>query len=362
MRAVRVDAIQVLRLFAALLVVIDHGLGSFIRAGVLSLEPEFAWIIGGYGVKIFFLISGFVMVHSMVDRFGTPHAPRDFLIRRTVRIAPIYWLVSLLVVIKGFVKQEPYTWQEILASVLFLPYAGSDGDVKPIYGVGWTLNYEMLFYAAFAVCLLFRRAVGLPLLFAAMLTLVALGQLGWVTQEKSLWGDAARFWTDSIQLFFVCGLLLGLWRVRLERAGAGVHLPLEALTVFILVGIAGYITLLYHGLGPMLLQFAFCVVIVAVCGLINSEARTPLMLQLRELGDASYSIYLTHGFVYPVLAKLWIAKLPQVHVSLFLALAIVVCSFVGLLTYRWVERPMLRYLQGVFTPRRTEMRAAPAGG
>lgn len=348
MRAVRVDAIQVLRLFAALLVVVDHSLGSLIYANRLALDKTFAWDLGGFGVKIFFLISGFVMVHSTIDRFGQPGAPRAFLVRRFLRIAPIYWLVTVLAIVKDGLQREWHGWAAIVASFLFFPLAAADGSVHPIYGIGWTLNYEMFFYLIFTGCLLLRPGAGLTLLVTVMLGLVGLGAIGAAPADASVVSTAARFWTEAIQLYFIGGIALGGARVALERAGRGVHLPLPVLTVAMLAGILAFMALRQRGPVDEAVQFMWCLVIVAVCGLANSEATSAPTRLLREFGDASYSIYLTHGFVYPVLAKLWLARWPDGPALLFLAISLAACSIAGLMTYRWVERPMLRALQRRF--------------
>ena len=59
---------------------------------------------------------------------------------------------------RGFAASDTSPTQAVL-SFLFIPYPRPSGEMSPVYGVGWTLNYEMFFYAVFALCLAARREI-----------------------------------------------------------------------------------------------------------------------------------------------------------------------------------------------------------
>lgn len=77
---------------------------------------------------------------------------------------PLYlllWLLAVIVTKSGFALFEHHTIgvDKIVRSLLFLPKWGGDGTVTmPVLFVGWTLNYEMMFYVGFAACLLLPAA------------------------------------------------------------------------------------------------------------------------------------------------------------------------------------------------------------
>jgi exopolysaccharide production protein ExoZ len=108
---------------------------------------------GGGGVDIFFVISGFIMVYTTQSHHVGPFS---FFVNRVVRIVPIYWLLTLAVFtlaviaphLLGATRAAP---SELLKSLLFIPFAKSNGAVQPILFLGWTLNYEMFFYMLFAL-------------------------------------------------------------------------------------------------------------------------------------------------------------------------------------------------------------------
>ncbi|MEW6756106.1 MAG: acyltransferase family protein, partial [Candidatus Latescibacterota bacterium] len=90
------DNVQALRGVAVLLVLLFHlhGLESGFVEGV-RLLPDLCRA-GRGGVDLFFVISGLVMVVSTRGRCGQPGEPRRFLLRRALRIYPVYWVYSLL--------------------------------------------------------------------------------------------------------------------------------------------------------------------------------------------------------------------------------------------------------------------------
>ena len=94
-RGVRLENVQALRGVAVLLVMMFHlhGLESLFVRGA-HLLPS-ACGIGRGGVDLFFVISGLVMVVSTHGRWGGLRTGGRFLLRRILRIYPLYWLYSL---------------------------------------------------------------------------------------------------------------------------------------------------------------------------------------------------------------------------------------------------------------------------
>lgn len=140
--------VQALRALASLLVLVlvGHTLGFVLKIFVADGSGErltFAWP-GGFGVDLFFCISGFIMVVSSHRLFGAPHARVTFLTRRALRLVPLYWIATLCFLPILLFGSKGYTgslWQAILTSLFFLPYPtyGVDGAVVfPIHTLGWS--------------------------------------------------------------------------------------------------------------------------------------------------------------------------------------------------------------------------------
>src|SRR5262245_35338643 len=82
-------SIQALRAIAALLVFAEHAANTLVWEHKIEWFPHVPY--GPFGVDLFFVISGFVMVYSSERLFGQPNAPIQFFARRIARIVPLYW-------------------------------------------------------------------------------------------------------------------------------------------------------------------------------------------------------------------------------------------------------------------------------
>jgi exopolysaccharide production protein ExoZ len=281
-------ALQLLRAVAATGVVVAHVRYDLLHHfGLVTALPGFL-NAGAAGVDLFFVISGFVMVYSSETLFGRDRAAAVFLARRVARIVPLYWLMSAVMVaycaVRGFAASETGP-AHIVLSFLFIPYPRPSGEMSPLYGVGWTLNYEMFFYAVFAVCLAARRALTVVRAGIALAVLALVGGL-WPGLPGAL-----AVWADPIVLEFVLGMLLALGYRR------GVRLPGWAVAPLLIAALA--LTLAYNEWGTVLLPrwLGF--------GVPGAMAVAALVLAPRDIaigwvdrvGDASYALYLCHPMV-----------------------------------------------------------------
>jgi exopolysaccharide production protein ExoZ len=154
------EGVQLLRFFAAFLVLLTHA--TFYVATRIDSSVAI-WNDGAQGVPIFFVISGFVMALSarpLVDESG---GYRHFIRLRLIRIVPLYWAVNALkiatlIVFPVSIFGNP-DFLNILLSLVFIPSRNADGAIETFYGVGWTLNFEMFFYAVFALALFLRARI-----------------------------------------------------------------------------------------------------------------------------------------------------------------------------------------------------------
>ncbi len=280
-------------------------------------------VIGAAGVDLFFIISGFVM--AMVTERAM--APGAFLRDRAIRIVPLYWLCTLVMAVTA----RPAPWRVGL-SLLFWPHDDGKGNVWPVIIPGWTLVYEVFFYGLMAGLLLAPRRLRLPGMGVALLALVAAGRV-W---DPS--GPAGRVYTDPILLEFLAGMLLhAAWRRGWVRAGWP-GLAAAGLGVVSLL-------LQFGWASPLLLRVVLWGVpaLLIVGGGLAMEAAglLPRWRWLGRLGDASYALYLTHGFVLhrtdPIM-KAWPAPVA-------VGAAVLACTAVGLAVHWLVERPVQSWLR-----------------
>jgi exopolysaccharide production protein ExoZ len=293
----QLDSIQILRGLAALAVLIYH---ATLRIPGL---PHFD--AGAAGVDLFFVISGFIMVYTSADLFGQRRAPGQFLARRCLRIIPLYWTLSAIVlVIHGFRPTN------IASSFLFIP---SHHD--PILTAGWTLNYEMLFYAVFAVALLLPRRAAIAaictILFAAVTIPAAIAL-------DTPWRD----WTAPLLLEFIFGILIGAayyagWRLPrgsiIALASAIAIIAVAEQTNLDRASIFGFARPLTWGVGGAL---------IVVTALANNNAIRFLGRPFVLLGDASFALYLFHPLALSLIRPSAEPAHPVLYAVAFCVLAV----------------------------------------
>ena len=186
--------VQGLRALAVVMVVAYH---AIVTQPTTVAAPPLAYMahLGEAGVDIFFVISGFIMLHGSFDRFEQPGHPMAFLRKRAIRIAPTYYVmttfvVALLLFAPSLYSNLRFDLSNAVFSYLFIMSKNSAGGVGTILGVGWTLCFEAFFYVCFAIALRFRRDRALMVLGGAfVLSLILTNTLAkgaiWATVPSS---------------------------------------------------------------------------------------------------------------------------------------------------------------------------------
>lgn len=313
-----VVTVQALRAIAATSVIFAH-LSAF----------HATWQMGVIGVDIFFALSGFVMILSTSNLRHKPNASSIFLRRRFIRIVPMYWLFTGLVILHEARSHHIYSASEIIHSLLFIPHwQGAPAEhYFPILAVGWTLVFEVFFYLCFALCLKLRAS---PFLLAPVF--IALSFVGF---HHELQPVALLSIFNYLLLEFILGMVFA-WLYLHQRI-----LPWKIALIVCLGCIACFI--LRPILSDRVHMFLWApAAMLFVYGSLSFEqflvGHMPRLLEI--LGDASYSIYLSHQqFVLLAFSQ----HLPKLHGKSygFCFFEIAVCCAVGVMVHYAIERPIL---------------------
>lgn len=346
-------SLQALRAIAAAMVVAFHSFVHLDARGIIDGIPAIV-DAGRAGVDIFFVISGFIMVYISKDNFGKPGAPTDFLIRRIIRVVPVYWFYTFLIaailfaVPHLFSQGKSFDLDHLIASLLFIPWQNSIGDIKPILNVGWTLNFEMYFYCIFAITLLLGKRYFLPIMSIVMLCGAAAGLTG------GPYPTLLNVITSPMLLEFLAGCLIGSGYIRRFATPKyfGVVLLIAGASLLILSAIFGVID------APRVIKWGIpSVLIVTGALLVERSGIASFPSLLVKLGGSSYSLYLSHIFTISAIGKLWVTIFGSMY-GTFIVVATASSILVGHLSYVIVEKPMTRYLNNIY---RNKLRARIVG-
>jgi exopolysaccharide production protein ExoZ len=327
----RLSNIQVLRAIAAFLVVVSHALHETAAMSASFGQPVLVPGIHPWtaAVDIFFIMSGFILLSISYEKFATPHASREFFIRRLVRAIPLYWLLTSLVLLTAMAMPKMLNvpiadLKQVLASYFFWPYPRGEGELRPVLALGWTMNLEFFFYILLALSLAFSRRVGLAFVGTALVGVVLLQQI------FSFSADAMIFYGASMTLDFVLGMIIAV------AYRCGLRLPVGSCVVAGLIGIS----LLLRAESADSSDLMWFVTISLPASLLVAAAVFGPQLPSRFgwqrllilIGDACYSVYLLQPFILRPAAKAWVATFGETMsfwAYVFVASCLAVAAGVG---------------------------------
>jgi exopolysaccharide production protein ExoZ len=341
-------SVQILRAIAALLVLFSHAEPSLAEFGYGGLIPDFN--LGACGVDLFFVISGFIMVYTSERLFAQRNAPYRFFSRRLIRIVPLYWALTTLVVLgwHGFKLPSHLTLTNVITSYLFVPTPRPGGRAFPVLVVGWTLNYEMFFYALFAVTIVFHRRMAVIVLSALLFAIVTIPSLLGL-ELTAPWS----VWTSPLVYEFVFGMWIGLafregWRIPPVISCVLVTAALFLMIYCYMAGITADEPLAGHYYSRPLTWGVGAAMIVGAVALSSVERPVPYLLKpMVVIGDASYALYLFHSFVPFILMVVGVPRFinPMLYPYSYSAL-FVVLSIASSLVVHSIDERVRRLLLG----------------
>lgn len=333
MRFVFVDA---LRGIAALAVVLFHAAAGH-HIPYLPLWIREVVSHGDLGVAVFFVLSGFVISHTL-RQAPTLSGVGSFMLRRSIRLDPPYWVAIALAI--GFSTLATMTMKErtpdvfsVVQLVAHIFYFQDILGFKNINPVFWTLCYEVQFYLVFALLLATKSRV----LLIAAFVISLLWPLGLV---------------DDIR-----GLFVNLWYGFLLGAGAYMAwaAPRNAPWFLSYAAILASAAIFFHN------DFAIvCAVTSLALYVIATTGRLTSALNwrwLQFLGSISYSLYLIHNPITGAVFRIGKMLTGDTAVTevLWWAVSIAACIVCAYVMWRWVERPSMMLSKRLFNSPKLEI-------
>ena len=329
----RLGSVQYLRAIAALAVVAFH-----VWKNLLGARPDFNILrFGEFGVDLFFVISGFIITTSTTNEAS----PTYFIAKRAVRIIPLYWLVTVAYLVIGLVapnllRSTVIKPAHVISSFLFVPsyHPVFPTEIWPLVIPGWSLNYEWFFYLVFAIAIALNPRHRAVLSIGFLTVLVGLGL------NVSTHDPIVLTYTDTLLIEFIFGVAVG--EIFIEKNIRAIQL---AIAIFLFVGAVGvalkqadaivWQCFLYGSMSAALLSTLLW---------FEKRGRRFANRVALGLGDASYSIYLTHVTVIAVLRtfvnRMGIQELGSGLDIAILGVALSISALIGWIIFVLIERPL----------------------
>jgi peptidoglycan/LPS O-acetylase OafA/YrhL len=248
--------------------------------------------LGNRGVDFFFVLSGFIILFAHFKDIDQPKAFSNYIYRRFIRLFPIYWFYTFVFVIVlyfvgGTDAKIPSTFMDWFTSLTLIRFT----PVSPPLPAAWTLFHEIAFYAVFSLLIVSRR-IGLYALGLFILVAIVFYQYPTTDTRTPL-----NVYTAAYNLYFVFGMG-AFWLYK--KGGKGI---IEFALGIIITFAAIYSMPLPFNLSPLALVLGFSLILAGITKLEASGwVHVPNFLAF--IGDASYTIYLTHSNFEGVLLKI----------------------------------------------------------
>lgn len=292
---------------------------------------------GSWGVDIFFVISGFIMMYV------TENNHKHFLLKRIIRIVPLYWIITfgvftLAIFYPYLLNNTTANFEHLFKSLFFIPFNKNDTGHFPVLFLGWTLNFEIIFYILFSVSLFFSK--NNKFIICSVLIILFLF-LNFTFSEKDFIFSA---YSNYIFLEFIFGMMAyKIWKKFNNTSSiSSLNHFLFLLTAFLIVVILNSISstrTIIFGIPSFLLLIYFLFFL--------KDIKFPKTLVI--LGDASYCMYLLHPYIIQFFYKILdLGKYELfLQIGVTIIIIVLVCA-ISILIFRFIEMPINNNLKQKF--------------
>jgi exopolysaccharide production protein ExoZ len=188
---------------------------------------------------------------------------------------------------------------------------------NPVYPITWTLVYEMFFYLIFAIALFFRTSFGIMLIVTAICSMTYMQTVGLFGDDNTL-----SYLGQPITLYFVGGVLIGLVRRHLNIKYKWRPNSAGAFIVASGIIILGAI-ICQRSDDAKFVEPGACLIAFSIYAIASEGYSTDwFSIGAKYLGDATYSIYLTHCIILGASGRIVGRLLPSLPLGCFIALMV----------------------------------------
>ncbi|HUI82065.1 MAG TPA: acyltransferase [Bryobacteraceae bacterium] len=358
----RVAELDGLRGIAILLVLVFHYAP---KTGPLRYLGD-VFGLGWTGVDLFFVLSGFLITGILLDSVGRPHYYRNFIVRRSLRIFPLYYACLVLYCVLSFVP-DPIRWKDFLGVGDGWWYVGYLGNIQvflknawpgaAILTPLWSLQVEEQFYLTFPLLVWATKRTTLArILVASVIGALVIRIALVVAAPKNLMGTYALM-PCRMDALAMGGLVAIAARERPEWLKArwiGWATAVSAATFLLICGFVNSSpwSSLMRTVGYTAIDLAFTgVLVMLLCWRQRQLLGLCRVRFLMWVGTISYGLYLLHMPAANISHR-WIAPLLGIGQSSSTEFFVMMALAMAMAWISWTifESPILR-LKELFTIR-----------
>ena len=320
----RYSELDAIRGIAVLMVALFHYSVRYGQIYGYSVEPEFSFNLGEYGVQLFFIISGFV-IYLTLDK--TAHAV-DFVVARFSRLYPAYWfavIITFAVVYSFHLSGREVDIQSALLNLTMIQKWLRVGNVDGVY---WTLAVELSFYVVMYFLFITKQIKRIDFISAVWLFIIIISRF---LEENHI-----------IQIHWAIKLLLLLDYGNLFIAGIMFYKIMHKGSFFNYMMLLISLVSEYYLYGKLVLLIAIYLFLFFLFakGYLKILSFKPLIY----LGTISYSLYLIHQNIgYVIIRELQSHDMTN-PVSI-IVVPLVVSATLAALMQKYIEKPSLTLIR-----------------
>lgn len=343
--------VQYLRGIAALLVVFTHvdAMARFPKYFGVTVFP--GWFdAGAIGVQLFFVISGFIIPYVSLrsESLETKTTAGSFLLRRFIRIIPFMWVCIAGYAALRFFGRGTFPLLPYLRSFTLFPV----GEVNPEQI--WTLRHELLFYLVFCLTILMPKRpkwLLISLWFVTPFMWFSLYPTNPVEESATFSEQLGNFLFNKHNIFFGMGYLVGILHLkgifnRRWLTNQGFFWSILSTLPLLVGALIVETNTNKDGFGDAILLAVLASLSLLVGISLDKKGRSNFVDKIGlKLGDASYSIYLTHSAFVSALLGIWAKLQPNASFAIVMVVCTLVSCLGGVIVHLLVEKPIIKFAQ-----------------
>jgi peptidoglycan/LPS O-acetylase OafA/YrhL len=347
-RATRIGGLDFLRALAVTMVIVGHAIEGQIQG---------AEDLGGLGVKVFFVLSGFLITRLLLDEYAS-HGGIDFFgfyRRRVARLMPVFYLYLAFAVALTLHGGREVPWGAVASSIFYVTnyYQAFTGAATNIVSHCWSLAVEEQFYLLWPMLIVAFLRRGTSLAKALVTIVVGVWCWRWFLLASE-WASVDYLYraldtrADDLAIGCLAAVLVRSSRWR-ERLAVLIRTP--GVAWLLLTGLAALVT---YGTATPVMKYGLAFVIeppiVALLMLMTvlvSRQRGWMATVVNHsllvhIGQISYCMYLFHGLIGFTIRRLTLEQTGILPLALVVEYAAIV-AFASV-SFRFFENPLRRWI------------------